>query len=79
MLLVTELAFNPFDPEFNRDPYPFYRYRRLQAEAPVFRHPMGFHVLTRYEDVVTLLRDPRGYPSRCSSRTLPTTPGCAAW
>jgi pimeloyl-[acyl-carrier protein] synthase len=53
----TEMLFNPFLPEFQADPYPFYH--RLRTQDPVHRHPMGFWVLTRYEDVLTALRDPR--------------------
>jgi pimeloyl-[acyl-carrier protein] synthase len=51
------IAFNPMDPAFVADPYP--TYRRLLAEDPVHHSPMGFWVLTRYEDVVAALRDPR--------------------
>ena len=53
----TEITFNPFLPEFHADPYPFYH--RLRDEDPVHQTPMGFWVLTRYDDVVTVLRDPR--------------------
>jgi pimeloyl-[acyl-carrier protein] synthase len=49
--------FNPMDPEFIADPYP--TYHRLRAEDPVHRSPLGFWVLTRYDDVVAALRDPR--------------------
>ena len=49
--------FNPMDPEFLADPYP--TYHRLRAEDPVHRSPLGFWVLTRYEDVSAVLRDPR--------------------
>src|SRR3989442_1774455 len=52
-----EALFNPYLPEFHTDPYPFYH--RLRAVAPVYQTPMGFWVLTRYDDVVTVLRDPR--------------------
>src|SRR6266705_6095511 len=52
-----EALFNPSLPEFHADPYPFYH--RLRAVAPVYQTPMGFWVLTRYDDVVTVLRDPR--------------------
>ena len=51
------MTFNPMDPEFVADPYPMYR--RLRAEDPVHHSPLGFWVLTRYEDVVAALRDPR--------------------
>ncbi|UYN93090.1 MAG: cytochrome P450 [Enhydrobacter sp.] len=51
------LAFNPLDPDFIADPYPFYH--RLRETAPVYRTPMGFWLLTRYEDVAFALRDKR--------------------
>src|SRR4030095_5822952 len=53
----TEVEFNPFLPEFHANPYPFYH--RLRAADPVPRTGMGLWVLTRYDDVVTVLRDPR--------------------
>jgi cytochrome P450 len=49
--------FNPMDPQFLADPYP--TYHRLRAEDPVHHSPLGFWVLTRYEDVSAVLRDPR--------------------
>ncbi len=58
------------DPAFLADPYPVYH--RLRAADPVHRHPLGFYVLTRYEDVSALLRDPRfgksGYRALIESR-----------
>ena len=51
------ILFNPFDPSFRADPYPVYR--RLRDESPVHQSPLGFFVLTRYEDCANLLRDPR--------------------
>src|SRR5262245_21649022 len=51
------IAFNPMDPEFVADPYP--TYHRLRAEDPVHHNPLDFWVLTRYEDVAAVLRDPR--------------------
>jgi cytochrome P450 len=50
-------TFNPMDPEFLADPYP--TYHRLREEDPVHHSPMDFWVLTRYEDVAAVLRDPR--------------------
>jgi cytochrome P450 len=50
-------TFNPMDPEFLADPYP--TYHRLRAEDPVHQSPLGFWVLTRYDDVAAVLRDPR--------------------
>ena len=52
----TEL-FDPLSPEFHADPYPFYR--RLREADPVFLSPLGLWVLTRYDDCVASLRDPR--------------------
>ena len=46
--------FDPFAPGFTDDPYP--QYATLRAEAPVYQHPLGFWLLTRYEDVSWLLR-----------------------
>lgn len=52
---MSEISFNPFDPEFRKDPHPFYD--RLRTEQPVHRTPIGFVVLTRYDDVVNTLRN----------------------
>jgi cytochrome P450 len=46
--------FDPFAPCFTDDPYP--QYATVRAQAPVLRHPAGFWLLTRYEDVSWLLR-----------------------
>jgi cytochrome P450 len=54
---MADIQFNPMDPEFVADPYPMYH--RLRAEDPVHHSPLGFWVLTRYPDVMTMLRDPR--------------------
>ena len=61
---------NFLDPDFLADPYPVYH--RLRAEDPVHRHPFGFYVLTRYDDVAAFLRDARfgkgGYQALIQSR-----------
>jgi cytochrome P450 len=54
---MADIQFNPMDPEFVADPYPMYH--RLRAEDPVHHNPLGFWVLTRYPDVMAMLRDPR--------------------
>ena len=51
------LEFNPLDPAFIADPYPFYR--RLRETAPVFKTPQGLWLITRYDDVTFALRDKR--------------------
>jgi hypothetical protein len=51
------LEFNPLDPAFIADPYPFYR--RLRETAPVFKTPQGLWLITRHDDVAFALRDKR--------------------
>jgi cytochrome P450 len=48
--------FNPFDRQFRADPYPTYRALR---EADPYHRGMGMWVLTRYADVLDVLRDRR--------------------
>ena len=50
------------DPQFKANPYP--AYARLRAEAPVYRTKVAFWlpaiwIVTRYEDGVRVLKDPR--------------------
>ena len=52
---MAEVSFNPFDPEFRKNPYPFYD--KLRELDPVHLTPLGFVVLTRYDDVVNTLRN----------------------
>jgi cytochrome P450 len=52
-----EVAFDPSDPSFRRDPYP--RYAELRESPSLARTPDGLWVLTRYEDVLAAVRDPR--------------------
>jgi cytochrome P450 len=51
---MSEILFNPFDPVFRADPYPFYD--RLREVEPVHVSPFGFTVLTRYDDIARTLR-----------------------
>ncbi|EPH43870.1 putative Cytochrome [Streptomyces aurantiacus JA 4570] len=46
--------FNPFAEGFTDNPYP--QYAMLRETAPVYPHPMGFWVVTRYADLLALLR-----------------------
>lgn len=62
------LAFNPFDPTFHADPYP--TYTRLLEEDPVHRTPLGFWVLSRHADCVSVLKD-RRFSSDDSAAALP--------
>src|SRR5262252_9475621 len=51
------VEFNPLAPETIEDPYSLYR--RLRTQDPVHRNPAGIWVLSRYDDVVFMLRDSR--------------------
>jgi cytochrome P450 len=51
------VALNPFEPGFFDDPYP--QYRQLRELEPVHHSPLGSIALFRYEDVYTVLRNPR--------------------
>jgi hypothetical protein len=55
--VAEPVQFVPLDPAVIENPYPLYH--RLRAEDPVHRSPLGFWVLSRYDDVVRLLRDER--------------------
>ena len=55
--VAEEPIFNPFSPEFVRNPYP--SYHLLRAQQPMYMTPLGFWVATRYEDVTQILRDKR--------------------
>ncbi len=56
--MAEVLTYNPFLAEVREDPYP--HYRALREADPVHRSPyLEMWVLTRYEDVARVLRDPR--------------------
>jgi pimeloyl-[acyl-carrier protein] synthase len=66
-------VFDPMSPAFRADPYPIYDF--LRQNAPVFLMP-GWNTwfLTRYDDAVMLLRDPRfGHGSGIGNYTGPET------
>src|SRR5277367_576029 len=54
---VDEPLFNPFSPDFIRDPYPYYK--RLREQEPMHRSPIGPWVFSRYADCALVLRDRR--------------------
>ncbi len=49
--------FDPLSSAYVQDPYP--TYRRLREQAPIHWSPLGFWVVTRFEDVRAVLRDER--------------------
>ena len=68
---MTAPVFNPFDPAFRANPYPYYD--ALRVHDPVHTTEFGMVVLTRYEDVTTTLksadfsRDIEKYSTQASS------------
>ncbi|BAJ32546.1 MULTISPECIES: cytochrome P450 [Kitasatospora] len=71
-MLITE-AFNVLSsPEGRRDPYP--GYAALRAHGPIVRLRPGFYVVTGYDLISRLLRDPRlevrGWPEGAASRLV---------
>ena len=46
--IPTNYSFDPMDPALLRDPYPFFDY--LRQHDPVHRSPLGFWVVTRFDD-----------------------------
>jgi len=77
----SEVLYDPLLPEFHANPYPFYR--RLREEDPVHASPFGMWILTRYDDALMVLRDPRfireGMADRLEARLgmTPDPPGPA--
>ncbi len=55
------LGFNPAEPEFKRNPYPYYE--RLRREAPVHRGDLGFWTIARHDDVTHVLKNPQIFSS----------------
>ena len=67
---MTSSSFNPFDPALRSDPYAVYA--RLRAEDPVhWNEMMQAWLLTRYDDVLAVLRD---HVRFSSERTRATNP-----
>ncbi|MGH8005762.1 MAG: cytochrome P450, partial [Candidatus Binatia bacterium] len=56
------MEYNPFLPEVQQNPYPYYAY--LREHAPVYQVPgVGFWVITRYDDVFWSFKNPQAFSS----------------
>ena len=57
-MITQPVVFNPFDPVWKADPYPFYQ--RLRSEAPIGQVPyVGIWYLTRFADCESILHNPK--------------------
>ena len=65
--LRSGVAYNPLSNSLHSNPYP--KYRQLREKDPVHRSPMlGGWVLTRYDDIDSVLRDWKHFTSSDDSR-----------
>jgi cytochrome P450 len=66
--------FDPLDPDYLADPYPYYA--RFRREAPVFYAPkVDFWVVSRYEDILEIVKDPKTFSNaRVQEPLYPLTP-----
>ncbi|MEO3856673.1 hypothetical protein [Acrocarpospora sp. B8E8] len=61
------IRFDPLSPEQLADPYPLYA--RLRREAPVcYAEAHGLWVVSRYEDVLAVVRDTETFSSQNAVR-----------
>ena len=58
---VALSVFNPFDPNFRKDPYK--RYNALRESMPVLQTPLGATLFSRYDDCVAILKDHHRFSS----------------
>lgn len=71
--MSTELVFDPLDPAQRADPYP--TYARLRRERPVFYAPAyDLWVVTRYDDVLAVLKDDETFSSSIALHSSPHEP-----
>lgn len=57
-------------PDILQCPYPYYE--RVRNEAPVHRTPLGFWLVSRYDDVLNVVRDPERFSSGARPGVQPT-------
>lgn len=55
------MKYDPADPQTTQDPYSTYAF--LRREAPLYRTPTGLLAVSRYADVLAILRDPVRFSS----------------
>ncbi len=62
MTAVDYRRYNPFDPEMQQDPFPWYA--ALREHAPVWKHPSGLVFVSRHSHVSQVLADTATFSSR---------------
>ena len=66
---MTSVSYDPFSAETRADPYP--HYAALRAEAPVYRlQGPGFFLVSRYEEVLYVLKHPELFSSRAMQQMM---------
>lgn len=70
---MSELLWDPTDPEHRADPYP--RYELLRKKAPVWRSPVGYWVLSRHDDIAAAMLDSRFSSHDPTDSVKVATPG----
>ena len=65
-------AVNMVSPDVLECPYPYYK--RVREEAPVHQTPLGFWAVSRYEDVLSVVRNPEHFSSLSQSNSFATPP-----
>jgi len=63
---MTAFVFNPFAEGFTDDPYP--HYAELRENAPAHEHPLGFWILSKYDDIARLQRSAQSVDERHLTR-----------
>lgn len=63
------MEYNPFLPEVQENPFPYYAY--LRQHAPAYQVPgVGFWAISRYEDVLFILKNPQVFSSTILTSSL---------
>ena len=68
-MAAPAIQYDPFNLENQADPYP--HYARLREHAPVYHlEGPGFYLVSRYEDVAFVLKNPELFSSRAMTRMM---------
>src|SRR5438128_121738 len=63
------MEYNPYSPQVQQNPYPYYAY--LRQHVPVYQIPeVGFWAVSRYQDILSILKNPQIFSSAAHSPTM---------